>query len=94
MPYELLLPSWAKEQGWKVKIRDKERLEPPHATVLRRMQSWRWGLRTRTFMDRVPSPRDVPEALLESMVDQHETLCQQWDRMYPENPVRMEQDDE
>ncbi len=41
MPYELLLPSRVRAQGWKVKIRDKERLEPPHATVLKRMESWR-----------------------------------------------------
>ena len=93
MAYELPLPSWAKEKGWKVKIRDKERLEPPHATILKRTQSWRWGLRTRTFMDRWPNPREVPEALLESMEAQHAALCRQWDQMYPENPVNAEQND-
>lgn len=94
MPYELPLPSWARAQGWKVKIRDKERLEPPHATVLRRTESWRWNLRVRSFMDRWPDPREVPAAVLESMMDQHETLCREWDRMYPENPVHAEHDDD
>ena len=94
MPYELPLPSWAQAQGWKVKIRDKERLEPPHATVLRRTESWRWDLRRRSFMDERPHPRKVPAVVLESMVDQHATLCSQWDRMYPENPVAGESDDD
>lgn len=94
MPYELPLPFWAQAQGWKVKIRDKERLEPPHATVLRRAESWRWNLRTRSFMDRRPPPREVPKPVVDSLMEQHATLCGQWDRMYPENPVAGESDDD
>ncbi len=94
MPYELPLSSRARAQGWKVKIRDKERLEPPHATVLRRMDSWRWNLRTRTFMDADPHPREVSDEVWEALNDQYELLCTQWDSMYPENPVNAEQDDD
>lgn len=90
MPYELPLPERVKEQGWKVKIRDKERLEPPHATVLRRARAWRWDLRTRRFMDKTPNPNEVPKEALDSMQSQHAELCRQWDAMYPENPVRAE----
>jgi len=35
MPFELQLPRNLKADGWKVKIFDKEELEPPHVTVLR-----------------------------------------------------------
>lgn len=91
MPYELPLPSRAQRQGWKVKIRDKERLEPPHATVLRRMDSWRWDLRTCSFMDTNPHPREVPDHIVEALIGHHALLCTQWDRMYPENPVNAEQ---
>lgn len=90
MPYELPLPERVKEQGWKVKIRDKERLEPPHATVLRRARAWRWDLRTRRFMDKTPNPSEVPKEALDSMQAQHAELCRQWDAMYPENPARAE----
>ena len=94
MPYELPLPSRARAQGWKVKIRDKERLEPPHATVLRRMDSWRWNLRTCSFMDADPHPREVPDDVLAILMDHHAALCSQWDIMYPENPVSAEQEDD
>ena len=94
MPYELLLPSRVRAQGWKVKIRDKERLEPPHATVLKRMESWRWDLRTRAFMDTSPHPREVPADVLEIIADNHAVLCSQWDKMYPENPVYGEHGDD
>lgn len=94
MPYELPLPPSARAQGWKVKIRDKERLEPPHATVLRRMDVWRWNLRTRAFMDVDPHPREVSDDVLETVMDNYATLCSEWDKMYPENPVNVEQEDD
>ena len=90
MPYELPLPSEARAQGWKVKIRDKERLEPPHATVLRGVEAWRWNLRTRSFMDSDPHPREVSDVIKDVIMDEYTTLCRQWDAMYPENPVNLE----
>jgi hypothetical protein len=72
---------------WKVKIRDRERVEPPHATVIRRRDSWRYGLREKEFLDNRPDPRDVPDELLAEIEQQIDTLRQKWDEMYPENPV-------
>ena len=60
MPSQLPLPERLAKDGWKVKIRDRERLEPPHATVIRGNRAWRWNLRSRQFMDREPDPGDLP----------------------------------
>ncbi|WP_406694687.1 hypothetical protein V5E97_26885 [Singulisphaera sp. Ch08] len=37
-------------RGWKVKIQEKERLEPPHVTVWHGERMWRIGLRNRDFI--------------------------------------------
>ncbi|MCY4582059.1 MAG: hypothetical protein OXE50_04565 [Chloroflexi bacterium] len=55
---------------------------------------WRWNLRTRSFMDADPHPREVSDDVLEALMDQHTVLCMQWDNMYPENPVSAEHDDD
>jgi 2'-5' RNA ligase len=81
------LPPHLQQQGWKVKIRDRERVEPPHVTVIRRRDSWRYGLREKEFLDNRPDPRNVPDELLVEIEQQIDTLRQQWDEMYPENPV-------
>jgi hypothetical protein len=94
MAFEVLLPGELKAAGWKVKIRDKERVEPPHVTVIRRTRSWRWGLREREFLDSTPPPRDVPEAVLAEIEAGYADLCRQWNAMYPENPVSSEVSDE
>ena len=44
MTYSLRLPRKFKQ--WKVKIRDRETVEPPHVTLLRKTQAWRIDLRT------------------------------------------------
>ena len=88
MPFELPIPAAVKMSGWKVKIRDKERLEPPHATILFRMTAWRVGLRDGRFL--IPpggSWRDVPSEVRLAVSDHWEALVGAWDRMYPENPV-------
>jgi hypothetical protein len=85
MPYELKLPAGLSGAGWKVKIRDKERLEPPHATILKGMRAWRWNLRNGRFMDDVPPARDVPSAIMELLRENLERLRREWDRMYPLN---------
>src|ERR1700688_3912960 len=50
MPHELRLPKRLKARGWKVKIREKERLEPPHVTIMCGKKEWRVGLRDKNFL--------------------------------------------
>lgn len=73
MAYEIELPRHLKRQGWKIKIRDRERAEPPHVTIIRRTNSWRWGLREQDFLDTIPEPTDVPHAVVEILIGE-ETL--------------------
>lgn len=87
MPYSLKLDEPYGSQGWKVKIREKERLEPPHVTVMKGPNSWRWDLRTKSFMDKQPPPRDVPSEIVDQLLSQHEVLKEQWDKKYPHNKV-------
>src|SRR2546425_12809991 len=55
VPFTLNLPEpWA-SRGWKVKIRDRERLEPPHGTILQKTRAWRFDLRSDEFLDKKPS---------------------------------------
>jgi hypothetical protein len=50
MPFDLPLPRKLKAAGWKVKIREKERVEPPHVTVMHKADQWRLGLRERQLL--------------------------------------------
>ena len=50
MPFRLDLPKRLSARGWKVKIREKEHLEPPHVTVFRGESLWRIGLRSGVFL--------------------------------------------
>lgn len=95
MPFELAIPAFFRRQGWKVKIRDKERLEPPHASILFKDKMWRIGLRDGEFLDRSPPPRDVPKKLLDHVVDDESwnELCRQWNLMYPKNPLDSDEDE-
>lgn len=52
MPYDLELPRPLKKRGWKAKIHDLERLEPPHVTIYRKLRKWRLSLRDGHFLDR------------------------------------------
>lgn len=88
MAFLLLLSTNLKNQGWQVKIRDKEIREPPHVTILRKGKPWRWDLRERRFMDKTPTPSDVPDALMATVRENYESLCEEWDQMYPNNPIR------
>jgi hypothetical protein len=87
MPFNLPLPDALKAQGWRVKIFDKERLEPPHVTVIGRTGRWRIGLRDMEFLDKKPPPSDVPDEVLEQIIEHLETLKKEWDAKYPENPI-------
>ena len=67
---------------------------PPHVTILRRGKPWRWKLREQEFMDKTPNPSDVREELIEEILNNYEPLCNEWDKMYPGNPIRGDYDDE
>ncbi len=95
MPFNLDPPEpWA-SRGWKVKIRDRERLEPPHVTILQRTRTWRFDLRSEKFLDREPDPAEVPKEVVKVIHSNLGRLRQEWDRMFPGNPVvSKEPDDE
>lgn len=88
MAVELTLPVSLKRARWKVKIQDKENREPPHVSILRGTDKWRINLRTGQFMDRKPSPAEVPQELLDHVRDNWDWACDNWDTMYPDNPVQ------
>ncbi len=87
MAFALVVPAEWAHQGWKAKLRDDERNETPHVTLLRRRQAWRMSLRTGEFLDAHPDPADVPEELVEHVWGKRQTLRTRWNAMYPENPV-------
>ena len=89
MAFALPLPRPLAKAGWKVKIRDKERLEEPHVTIMRGTRCWRLGLRSRTFLDPGDSWGDIPERPRQHVTAElnWKRLGQEWDRMYPDNRV-------
>jgi hypothetical protein len=96
MAYTLPLTEALRKARWKVKIRDKETREPPHVTIIRGTDAWRIDLRSRDFMDADPDPAEVPEELIELIMDETtwEQLCDEWDKMYPNNPVSEDESEE
>lgn len=88
------LPQPHKSRGWKAKIRDRERTEPPHVTVLFKTDAWRLGLRERDYLDTRPDPGDVPDAVTEHLLsdDVFPQVVAAWDRLYPHNPVSSDAD--
>jgi hypothetical protein len=93
VPFELKLPEPWRSRGWKVKVRDRERVEPPHVTILRRTTAWRLGLRDTELLDREPDPGQVPQQVIDEVRRNIELLRNSWDRMYPENPVASRTED-
>jgi hypothetical protein len=94
MPYDLRLPKKFNKL-WKVKIQDKELLyEEPHVTIWRKGTKWRFGLRSRKFLDPQPDPGDVPEEIRKLIDDKHAKLCRQWNIRFPTNPLAGEEDDD
>src|SRR5664280_3279615 len=79
---EVLGPEWV-TKGWRVKIRNRERLEPPHVTILRKTIAWRLDLRTWQLLDVRPDPSEVPKALLEELRTRKDELCRAWNKLYP-----------
>ena len=94
MPFDLPVPQ-PFNQHWKVKIRDKEALyEEPHVTVFFNGKQWRYGLRSRGFLDRSPNPSDVPGEVLNAINAAYDELCSGWDLRFPQNPVRGHEEEE
>jgi hypothetical protein len=87
--FNLLLPDSLRRARWKVKIRDKETREHPHVTILRGTKAWRINLRTGSFMDDDPDPVEVARQIVELIqrADTWQRLRNEWNRMYPNNPV-------
>lgn len=88
MPFDLPLPGRLKADGWKVKIREKERVEPPHVTVMHKADEWRLGLRDKRLL--VPPGgriRDIDPGVMQAIENGWERLKEAWDAKYPENPV-------
>lgn len=88
MPYDLELEARLKKAGWKVKIRDSERLEEPHVTILQKSETWRLSLRSQTFLDSGQSWKQIDVAVKRKIDASWETLQTKWDEMYPKNPVQ------
>lgn len=78
-----------KKQGWKVKIRDNERTEDPHVSILFKTKTWRLNLRNQAIMDTSPPEREIPKELLEEIKDPKKLkeIIEAWNKMYPENKV-------
>jgi hypothetical protein len=91
--FSLRLPDPFPTRGWKVKIRDLERNEPPHVTVLHKTRAWRFDLRSLRFLDKQPDPSEVPDEVVAEIKRQMELLRREWDAMYPENPIESKEDD-
>jgi len=93
MAFNLRLPALLAKMRWKVKIRDKERVEDPHITIIRGTRVWRVCLRDGRFMDG-GSWKDMPAGLQEVVRQHWEQLCATWDQMYPLNPISGDEDDD
>ena len=87
MVYSLQMPKALRDKGWKVKIRNLERTEDPHVTILRKTNFWRYNIRKTGFMDSEPDPRHVPDEVVEHIAKKLATLRTEWDKKHPENPI-------
>lgn len=96
MAFTFPLPNALRKARWKVKIRDKETREPPHVTIIRGTDAWRINLRTGEFMDGKPDPADVPSEIIALIKGERawQQLCDEWDAMYPNNPVSGDDENE
>ncbi len=83
MTYSLILMKQLKDQGWKVKIRDRERNEVPHVHIFHGPEQWRWNLRD----DCLLSGSKLDKQIISAIAADLNNLRAHWDLMYPENPV-------
>lgn len=93
MPYVLTLPTALKR--WKVKILDNELLfEEPHVTIVFKTELWRFGLRSRTFLDEEPRPDKVPKKLMAEIMANFKLLGDEWNNRFPTNPISQDNRDD
>jgi hypothetical protein len=95
MPFDVPLPKKLKVEGWKVEIREKERIEPPHVTVMHKADEWRLGLHDKRLL--VPPGgriKDIDPAVMQIIEEHRDELIEAWDEKYPENPVSGAEDEE
>jgi hypothetical protein len=88
MPFDAPLTRKLKTEGWKVKIREKERVEPPHVTISHKADEWRLGLRDKQLLA-PPGGRikDIDPAVMQIIEEHWDQRVEAWDAKYPENPV-------
>lgn len=96
MPYVLLLLQALKQAGWKVKIHDSERLEPPHVTIYQKMRKWRLSLRDGKFLDKGDKWSQIDDAVKNTIQDKDnwKLLKTEWNKIHDDNPVEIEEDDD
>ena len=89
MPYVLPLPAQAKQAGWKAKIHDNERLEPPHVTIYRKYEKWRVCLRTLELLDTGRRASDIDGSVWEAVTKTEavKLLRHHWDKIHGDNPI-------
>lgn len=86
--FTLKLPHQLANQGWKVKIHGRERVETPHVTIHRKTQTWRWDIRDGGFMENEPDPRQVADRLINVIRANLDRIRKEWDDEYGKyNPV-------
>lgn len=88
MSVEFDLSAALKSSGWKVNIREKETVEPHHASVINGLDTWRWNSREKKFMDKQPPPRSVPKEIKQFLEKNHDQIVSEWDKKYPLSPVQ------
>lgn len=83
------LPLDLKSAGWKVKIRDKERLEEPHIANLKEPESsWRLSLLSKEFLHPGGNWREIDGGVRHAGEHNWMSLIKEWNRTYPGNPDR------
>jgi hypothetical protein len=93
MAYSLPLPLALARAGWKVKILNSERLEPPHVTIYCKRRTWRLSLRDGTFLELNDKWSQIDSSVRRAVEEAWGVLCEKWDGEYPSNPVSSKQDD-
>lgn len=89
MAYSFPLSKQLSQEGWKAKIRDKERCETPHLTILFKTRAWRLSLRDGKFLDEGDKWSQIDKRVRAAITAAAalQELREAWDAMYPENPV-------
>jgi hypothetical protein len=92
-PFVLRLSKALKSAGWRVKIYDFERLEPPHVTIYHKGRTWRLSLRDGRFLDMGDTWSQIAEDVQVAIESQWERLRAEWDALHPENPVASQENE-